>query len=80
MILASIIYLLIHALITLRMTIACIIYKILYNSDSGDSEYSFSEMVITVLIYKIEINPIYVTLCIFIFILYNMLLLIKIFF
>ncbi|RGB22340.1 hypothetical protein C1646_776250 [Rhizophagus diaphanus] len=40
----SAVYPLIHALITLRMAIACTIHKILYSSDSGDSEHSSSEM------------------------------------
>jgi hypothetical protein len=43
------IYTLMHALMTLRMAVACTIYKILYNSDSGESELdSSSEMAITV--------------------------------
>ena len=45
---ASTIYPLIYALMTLRMAVACTIYKILHNSDSGDSEHSSSEMAITV--------------------------------
>ena len=48
----SAIYPLIHSLMTLRTAVACTIYKILHNSDSRDSEYSFSEMAITVLISK----------------------------
>ncbi|RIA98851.1 hypothetical protein C1645_812341 [Glomus cerebriforme] len=36
----SAIYPLIHTLITLRTAIACTIHKILYSSDSGDSEHS----------------------------------------
>ena len=48
------IYPLIHSLMTLRMAIACTIYKILYNSDSEDSEHSSGEMAITVLTSK---NP-----------------------
>ena len=48
----SAIYLLIHALMTLRMAIACTIHKILYSSDSEDSEHSSSEMVVTVLTSK----------------------------
>jgi len=48
----SAIYLLIHALITLRMAVACMIYKILHNPDSGDSEHSSSEMAVTVLTSK----------------------------
>ena len=43
----SAIYPLIHALMTLRMAVAYTIHKILYSSDSGDSEYSSSEMVVT---------------------------------
>ena len=39
----------IHALMTLRTAVACTIHKILYNSDSGDSEHSSGEMAITVL-------------------------------
>ncbi|CAG8764303.1 17366_t:CDS:2 [Rhizophagus irregularis] len=42
------VYPLIHALMTLRTAVACTIHKILYSSDSGDSEHSFSEMVVTV--------------------------------
>ena len=45
----SAVYPLIHALMTLRMAIACTIHKILYSSDSEDSEHSSSEMVVTVL-------------------------------
>ncbi len=48
----SVIYPLIHALMILRMAVACTIYKILYSSDSGDSEHSSSEMVVTVSIPK----------------------------
>ena len=48
----SVIYLLIYSLMTLKMAVICTIYKILHNSDSRDSEYSFSEMAITVLISK----------------------------
>ena len=44
----SAVYPLIHALITLRMAVACTIHKILYSSDSGNSEHSSSEMVVTV--------------------------------
>ena len=44
----SAIYLLIHALMTLRMAVTCTIYKILYDSYSGDSEHSFGEMAVTV--------------------------------
>ena len=44
----SAVYLLIHALMTLRTAVACTIHKILYSSDSGDSEHSSSEMVVTV--------------------------------
>jgi len=44
----SAVYPLIHALMTLRMAVACTIHKILYSSDSGDSEHSSSEMVVTV--------------------------------
>ncbi|RGB29539.1 hypothetical protein C1646_795274 [Rhizophagus diaphanus] len=44
----SAVYPLIHALMTLRIAIACTIHKILYSSDSGDSEHSSSEMVVTV--------------------------------
>ena len=42
------IYPLIHVLMTLRTAVACTINKILYNSDSGDSEHSSGEMAITV--------------------------------
>ena len=42
------VYLLIHVLMTLRTAVAYTINKILYNSDSSDSEYSSGEMVITV--------------------------------
>ena len=45
----SAVYPLIHALMTLRMAVACTIHKILYSSDSGNSEHSSSEMVVTVL-------------------------------
>jgi len=48
----SAVYLLIHALMTLRMAIVCTIHKILYSSDSGNSEHSSSEMVVTVSISK----------------------------
>ncbi|PKY33355.1 hypothetical protein RhiirB3_420502, partial [Rhizophagus irregularis] len=44
----SAVYPLIHALMTLRTAVACTIHKILYSSDSGDSEHSSSEMVVTV--------------------------------
>ena len=44
----SAIYPLIHSLMTLRIAVACTIYKILHNSDSGDSEHSSGEMAITV--------------------------------
>ena len=44
----SAIYQLIHTLLTLRMAVACTIHKILYNPDSGDSEHSSNEMVVTV--------------------------------
>ncbi len=44
----SAIYQLIHALMTLRMAVACTIHKILYDSYSGDSEHSSSEMAVTV--------------------------------
>ena len=49
---SSAIYQLIHILLTLRTAVACTIHKILYNPDSGDSEYSSSEMVVTVLTSK----------------------------
>ena len=42
------IYPLIHSLMTLRTAVTCTIYKILHNSDSGDSEHSSGEMAITV--------------------------------
>ena len=42
------VYLLIYALMTLRIAVTYIIHKILYNSYSGDSEHSSSEMVIIV--------------------------------
>ena len=48
MILPSVIYPLIHALMTLRTAVTCMIYKILYNPDSGDSEHSSSEMAVMV--------------------------------
>ncbi len=48
----SIIYPLIHALIILRMVVACTIYKILHNSNSKNSEHSSGKMAITVLIPK----------------------------
>jgi hypothetical protein len=48
MTLPSAIYPLIHALITLRMAVACTIHKILYSSYSGDSEHSSDEMAVTV--------------------------------
>jgi len=44
----SAIYLLIHTLLTLRTVVACTIHKILYSPDSGNSEHSSSEMVVTV--------------------------------
>ena len=44
----SAIYQLIHALMTLKMAVACTIHKILYNSDSGYSEHSSGEMTTTV--------------------------------
>jgi len=44
----NVIYPFIYALMTLRTAVACTIHKILYNSDSGDSEHSSSEMVVTV--------------------------------
>ena len=44
----NVIYLLIHALMILRTAVACTIHKILYSSDSGDSEHSSSKMVVTV--------------------------------
>ncbi|RIA88552.1 hypothetical protein C1645_235492 [Glomus cerebriforme] len=44
----SAVYPLIHALMTLRTAVACTIHKILYSPDSGDSEHSSSEMVVTV--------------------------------
>ena len=50
----SAIYPLIHALMTLRTAVACIIYRILHNSDSGDSEHSSGEMAITVSTQKIS--------------------------
>ncbi len=48
----SIIYPLIHALMTLRMVVTCIIYKILHNSDFEKSKYNSDEMEITVSILK----------------------------
>ena len=50
----SAVYPLIHVLITLRMAVACTIHKILYSFDSGNSEHSSSEMVVTVSIPKIH--------------------------
>ena len=44
----SAVYPLIHALMALRTAVACTIHKILYSSDSRDSEHSSSEMVVTV--------------------------------
>ena len=44
----SAVYPLIHALMILRMAVTCTIHKILYSSDSEDSEHSFSEMIVTV--------------------------------
>ncbi|UZN99877.1 uncharacterized protein OCT59_001142 [Rhizophagus irregularis] len=44
----SAVYPLIHTLLTLRTVVACTIHKILYSPDSGDSEHSSSEMVVTV--------------------------------
>ncbi len=49
---SSAIYQLIHTLLTLRTAVACIIHKILYSPDSGDSEHSSSEIVVTVLTSK----------------------------
>ncbi|GET51202.1 hypothetical protein GLOIN_2v1849309 [Rhizophagus irregularis DAOM 181602=DAOM 197198] len=43
----SAVYPLIHTLLTLRTVVACTIHKILYNPDSGDSDHSSSEMVVT---------------------------------
>ncbi|GBB86198.1 hypothetical protein RclHR1_12630015 [Rhizophagus clarus] len=45
---SSAVYPLIHASMTLRTAVACTIHKILYSPDSGDSEHSSSEMVVTV--------------------------------
>ena len=47
--LSNVIYPLIHALMTLRTAITCIIYKILYNSDSENSEHRSGKMTITIL-------------------------------
>ena len=58
----SAVYPLIHVLLILRMAVTCTIHKILYRSDSGDSEHSSSEMVVTVStpkIYRIEIQYMY---------------------
>ena len=44
----NVIYQLIHTLITLRITVTCTIYKILYNSNSENNKYNFNEMTITV--------------------------------
>ena len=46
------VYPLIHALITLRMAVACTIHKILYSSNFRNSEHSSSEIVVTVLTSK----------------------------
>ena len=49
---------------TLRTAVACTIHKILYSSDSGDSEHSSSEMVVTVStpkINRIEISCIFIS-------------------
>ena len=48
----SAIYPLIHSLMILRTAVACTIYKILHNSDFGDSEHSSGKMAITVSIPK----------------------------
>ena len=48
MTLPNAIYSLIHVLMTLRTAVTCTIYKILYNSDSENSEHSSGEMIITV--------------------------------
>ena len=44
----SAMYPLIHALMTLRMAVACTVHKILYDSYSRDSEHSSCEMAVTV--------------------------------
>ncbi|RGB29662.1 hypothetical protein C1646_766312 [Rhizophagus diaphanus] len=44
----SAIYPLIHMLMTLRMAVACTIHKILYSSNSENSEHSSSEIVVMV--------------------------------
>jgi len=44
----SAVYPLIHALMTLRTAVACTIFKILYEPNSGDSEHSSGEMAVTV--------------------------------
>ncbi len=49
---SSAIYQLIHTLLTLRIAVACIIHKILYSPNPGNSEHSSNEMVVTVLISK----------------------------
>ncbi len=46
------IYPFIHILMTLRTAVIYTIYKILYNSDSKNSEHSSGEMIITVLTSK----------------------------
>ena len=48
MTLSNAVYLLNHTLLTLKTVVIYTIHKILYSSDSGDSEHSSSEMVITV--------------------------------
>jgi len=52
MTLPNTIYLLIYTLMILRTAVTYIIYKILYNSDSENNEYSSGKMTITVLILK----------------------------
>ncbi len=46
------IYQLIHMLMTLKMAVTYIIHKILYSSDSRNSEHSFSKIVVIVSISK----------------------------
>ena len=52
MTLPNFVYSFIHTLLTLKMAVVCIIHKILYSPDSGDSEHNSSEMVVTVSIPK----------------------------
>ena len=46
---SSVVYPLIHVLMTMRTAIVCTIHKILYDSDPEDSKHSSSKMVVMVL-------------------------------